>query len=256
MSVVPLIVCGWYHTREVVTWFQLSVVLVCGNFAMKHAWFWGRDLRIWPGIQVQSPIVLVLFFPSLVHMYIYMHIKSSMICLMNSRGKKQANLTENNLLEVWRFVDYITHEDIIGNLPNWHFLNVIDLHTHHGDSLDFFCASQNLSRTATTTASLDLSGNSPYKTWAFWRFCPENEPNSAKMGGLQVPHSIHSKFPLLKWRQGELFPYDDRSQMRFSPPWFVFPTRGPTWGRATCVRCDQREGWGWGWDEFMVGPAN
>ena len=52
------------------------------------------------------------------YVYIYMHIKSSMICLMNSRGKKQANLTDNNLLEVWRFVDYIRHEDIIGNLPN------------------------------------------------------------------------------------------------------------------------------------------
>ena len=136
---------------------------------------------------------------------------------MNSRGKKQANLTDNNLLEVWRFVDYIRHEDIIGNLPNWHFLNVIGLHTHHGDSLDFFCASQNLSRTATTTASLDLSGNSPYKTWAFWRFCPENEPNSAKMGGLQVPHSIHSKFPL--WSGGRV----NFSHMMIGPKWDFLP---------------------------------
>lgn len=63
-------------------------------------------------------IGFVFFLPWYICIYIYMHIKSSMICLMNSRGKKQANLTENNLLEVWRFVDYITHEDIIGNLPN------------------------------------------------------------------------------------------------------------------------------------------
>lgn len=196
------------------------------------------------------------------YVYIYMHIKSSMICLMISRGKKQANLTENNLLEVWRFVDYITHEDIIGNLPNWHFLNVINLHTHHGDSLDFFCASQNLSRTATTTASLDLSGNSPYKTWAFWRFCPENEPNSAKMGGLQVPHSIHSKFPL--WSGGRV----NLSHMMIGPKWDFLPLgsffqrKHTVFQRGAHVRtCDEctmwpERGMRMRLGEFMVGPAN
>ena len=106
-------------TERILEFLWPSATLPCGEQAQKHWSLVGANLLQSShtaleqkaesekgGVQVNM------------YIYIYMHIKSSMICLMNSRGKKQANLTENNLLEVWRFVDYITHEDIIGNLPN------------------------------------------------------------------------------------------------------------------------------------------
>ena len=200
------------------------------------------------------------------YVYIYMHIKSSMICLMISRGKKQANLTENNLLEVWRLYNAWRHY--------WKLtkLTLLECHWLAYTSWWFFgfllcfpksvSHSQNLSRTATTTASLDLSGNSPYKTWAFWRFCPENEPNSAKMGGLQVPHSIHSKFPL--WSGGRV----NLSHMMIGPKWDFLPLgsffqrKHTVFQRGAHVRtCDEctmwpERGMRMRLGEFMVGPAN